>query len=313
MKIVFMGTPDFALACLKALADSRHEVIAVVTQPDRPFGRGKKLGSPPVKDFAIRRGIPVLQPEKIKAADSVALLAALPADIFVVAAYGQILPQNLLDLPRFGAINVHASLLPKYRGASPIQQAIADDETTTGITIMQMDAGMDTGDMILKRAVPIDSHDTGGILHDKLCEAAPIALLDALGLIENGEARREAQNHTLATYAPLITKQMAHLDWRKSSRDIANLIRAYNPFPGAFVRYGDGQIKIWRGEIAGKSGGTPGEIVRVCPKEGIFVAAGDGIVRLTELTPTSGRKMTAADFVRGHKIETGTFFDLPRT
>ncbi|MCL2376599.1 MAG: methionyl-tRNA formyltransferase [Defluviitaleaceae bacterium] len=307
MKIVFMGTPDFALACLKALDESPHDIVAVVTQPDRPASRGMKLMQPPVKDYALQKDIPVLQPEKIKTTDSMIQLAALGADIFVVAAYGQILSQKLLDMPKFGAINVHASLLPKYRGASPIQQAIADGETVTGITIMQMDKGMDTGDLILKHTVPIDNNDTGGILHDKLCKTAPAALLEALRLIEDGKAVREPQSNALATHATLITKQMAHLDWHKSPVDIVNLIRAYNPFPGAFARLGDVQIKIWQAKVAEDSGGAPGEIIRVCQKEGIFVAAVGGAVNITELTPSGGKKMRAEVFIRGRTITVGTF------
>jgi len=311
MKIVFMGTPDFALACLKPLIESHHDVIAVVTQPDRPASRGMKLAQSPVKEYAAQMGIPVLQPEKIKAVDSMAQLEALSADIFVVAAYGQILSQKLLDIPKFGAINVHASLLPKYRGASPIQQAIADGEAVTGIAIMQMDKGMDTGDMILKHTVPIDTYDTGGTLHDKLCEAAPATLLEALQLIESDKAIREPQDHVLATYAPLITKQMAHLDWRKSPADIVNLIRAFNPFPGAFAKLGENQIKIWQAEVASQINHDNlakfGEILHFCPREGIIVAAFCGAVKITELTPQGGKKMSAEVFVRGRSIEVGTF------
>ena len=308
MRIVFMGTPDFALACLKPLVGATvpgrplFNVVAVITQPDRPGGRGKRLQSPPVKDFALEMGISVLQPEKIKSADSIAVLEQLSADIFVVAAYGQILSQKILDIPKYGAINVHASLLPKYRGASPIQQAIADGETVTGITIQQMDKGMDTGDMILRREIAIGAQDTGGTLHDKLCDLAPQALLEALQLIASGKVQREPQNDALATYAPLITKQMAHIDWHRTPKDIVNLIRAYNPFPGAFVRLGDSQIKVWRAEVADGTG-APGEIIQACPKDGIIVAADGGAVRIIELTPQGGKKMAAADFVRGHKVK----------
>ena len=319
MRIIFMGTPEYALACLKGLVEAacsrpQMQVAAVITQPDRPGGRGKKLQASPVKTYAEQMGIPVLQPEKIRSTDSIAALKALSADIFVVAAYGQILTQKILDLPKFGAINVHASLLPKYRGASPIQQAIADGETTTGITIMQMDKGIDTGDMLLKREIAIDPFDIGGTLHNKLCEIAPEALLEALSLIENGNAFPIAQDDGLATYAPLITKQMAQIDWHKSPTDIVNLIRAYNPFPGAFARLGDKQIKIWQAEADSSWGiqGQPrndgyvaGKILHACPKDGITAAAAGGAVRITELTPPNGKKVSAADFVKGHKIEIG--------
>jgi len=321
IRIVFMGTPDFARVCLESLVGQAttgrpYDVAAVFTQPDRPANRGKRLQASPVKEYALQMGIPVLQPEKIKTADGIAMLQQLNADIFVVAAYGQILSQKILDIPKYGAINVHASLLPKYRGASPIQQAIADGETTTGITIQQMDRGVDTGDMILKREVAIGPTDTGGTLHDKLCEIAPEALLAALQLIESGQARPVPQDHALATHAPLITKQMARIDWSKLAADIANLIRAYNPFPGAFAELDGRQIKIWRAEVvdpALTAGGIEpplrspaGQIVHVCPKEGIFVAAADATIRIIELTPPNAKKMAAADFVRGHKIEVGT-------
>jgi len=304
MRVVFMGTPDFAAKCLQALTESHHEVIAVVTQPDRPSGRGKKLVLSPVKEYALKMGLTVLQPEKIRSADNLP-----PADIFVVAAYGKILPQRLLGMPKYGAINVHASLLPKYRGASPIQQAIANGDTVTGITIQQMDAGIDTGDMLLKREVPIDPNDTGGTLHDKLCIAAREALTEALDLIESGTARPISQDDALATYAPLITKEMAHIDWRKSTVEIVNMIRAYNPFPGAFTRYGEEQIKVWKGEVVETcSVDMPGKILKACPKDGIYVAANEGVVRLAELTPPNGKRMTAADFVKGYRIEAGGGF-----
>ena len=308
MRIVFMGTPEFARVCLEALVGRGLAPAAVITQPDRPGGRGKKLQSPPVKDYALQVGLPVLQPERIKGPEGMAALAALEADIFVVAAYGQILSQKILDMPKFGAINVHASLLPKYRGASPIQRAIAEGETVTGITIMQMDKGMDTGDMLLKREVAIEAHDTGGTLHDKLCEVAPAVLLEALDLIKSGKAVPVPQDDGLSSYAPLITKQMAQINWHKSPTDIVNLIRAYNPFPGAFARLGDdNQIKVWKAEsVNTETGpGMPGQIMLACPKDGIVVAAAGGAVRIVELTPPGGKKMAAADFVRGHKIEAG--------
>lgn len=315
MRVVFMGTPKFAEICLEGLmgaAVAGHinaEIVAVVTQPDRPGGRGKRLQASPVKQYAEMMNIPILQPEKIKAPENIAQLQALEADIFIVAAYGQILSQKILDMPACGAINVHASLLPKYRGASPIQQAIADGETTTGITIIQMDKGMDTGDMILKREIAIDPDDTGGSLHDKLAVLGPQVLLDALRLISDGKAVREPQNNNLATHAPLITKQMAHIDWNKSSVAIVNMIRAYNPFPGAFTKLGDSQIKIWQAAIADSkqpkevspTPNIPGTILQACPKDGIIVATADGAIRIIELTPPNAKKMYAADYVRGYK------------
>jgi len=275
MKIVFMGTPEFAMKCLAGLDD--RNVVAVFTQPDRPSGRGKRMQAPPAKIYAQQMGLPVFQPEKIKSAQGLAMLGSLDADIFVVAAYGQLLSQKILDMPKYGAINVHASLLPKYRGASPIQQAIAHGDTTTGITIMQMDKGMDTGDMLLKREIAIDVDDTGGTLHDKLADIAPFALIDALDLIAAGKVTPEPQDDTLATHAPLITKQMAQIDWGEPPKDIVNMIRAYNPFPGAHTQLDGMQVKVWDAEII------------------------DGKVHITYLTPPGGKKMSMADYLRGKK------------
>jgi len=318
MRIVFMGTPEFAQICLEGLvgasvfAHPHIQIVAAITQPDRPGGRGKRLQSPPVKQYAEMMLIPVLQPEKIKSAESLAMLEQLNADIFVVAAYGQLLSQKILDMPKYGAINVHASLLPKYRGASPIQQAIVDGETTTGITIMQMDKGMDTGDMILKREIAIDNNDTGGTLHDKLCDIAPQTLLYALDLIASGKAQPKRQDDAQASYAPLISKQMAQIDWSKSAADIVNMVRAYNPFPGAYTQLGENQVKVWRTASCDRRSEldlqplAPGAIIQACPKDGIIVAAGDGAIRITELTPPNGKKMSAADYVRGYKINQTT-------
>jgi len=293
-----MGTPDFAAVCLNALITSRHSIAAVLTQPDRPKGRGKKSAQPPVKTAALLHDIPILQPEKIK--DAAAVLAEISADIFVVAAYGQFLPQSLLNMPKHGAINVHASLLPKYRGASPIQQAIANGDATTGITIMQMDKGMDTGDMLLTRCVAIDKTDTGGSLHDKLCAIAPEALLAALDGIESGRISPMPQNNAEATYAPLITKDMARVNWNMPPDKIVNHIRAYNPLPAAQSRLFGHDVKIWLAEEASGPKGNPGDILVACPKDGVIVAATGGAVRIKELTPTGGKKMSAPDFVRGY-------------
>jgi len=318
LKVVFMGTPEFARVCLDALVGATMliKVATVITQPDRPSGRGKKLQSSPVKNCAMQHGLPVFQPEKIKSKDSIAILESLGADIFVVAAYGQLLSQKILSMPRFGAINVHASILPKYRGASPIQQAIVDGETSTGITIMQMDKGMDTGDILLKHIVDIDQEDTGGLLHDKLCQVAPIALLEAIDLIATDSIVPIKQDSELASYAPLITKQMAQIEWNKSPKDVVNQIRAYNPSPGAYTWLDDKQVKIWRAvtdETLDTNNRISGKIVGTCPKNGISVAANGGIVRIIELTPSGGKKMSASEFMRGHKIEIGTKLEYKQT
>jgi methionyl-tRNA formyltransferase len=310
MKIVFMGTPEFARVCLQALVEGPPEssskgefnVLAVVTQPDRPAGRGKKPQISPVKAFALEKGIEVLQPERANRGDFPEILAGLGADIFVVAAFGQILSQKVLDIPKFGAINVHASLLPKYRGAAPIQQAILEGETLTGITIMQMDAGMDTGDMLLKREIPIKPDDTGGSLHDKLCQIAPEALLTALRQIAKGSAAPQAQNHDEATYAPIITKEMARIDFNKPTRQIIDFIRAYNPHPGAYAEIGGKILKIWNtAQHSDEIAANPGDVIKTCPKEGIFIATKDGQLQILELTPPGGKKMPAPDYVKGLK------------
>ncbi|MCL2854731.1 MAG: methionyl-tRNA formyltransferase [Defluviitaleaceae bacterium] len=276
MKIVFMGTPVFAKVCLDALTKSdKHEVLAVITQPDRPAGRGKKLTPSPVKVFAEECGLPVYQPERVNRSDFPHVLAGFDADIFVVAAFGQILSQRVLDIPKFGCINVHASLLPKYRGAAPIQQAIFDGETETGITIMQMDAGMDTGDMLLKRTVSITNEDTGGSLHDKLCEIAPEALLAALDEIAEERSKPQKQDDSLATHAGMITKDMERLDLSRKPQDVVNHIRAYNPFPGTYTEIDGQKVKVWKAHVV------------------------DGQVEFLELTPPGGKKMPAADYFRG--------------
>ncbi|MCL2235240.1 MAG: methionyl-tRNA formyltransferase [Defluviitaleaceae bacterium] len=281
MKILFMGTPEFARVCLEALQESDHEIVAVFTQPDRPSGRGKKLTPPPVKVYAEERGIPVYQPEKINSPQWAITLADCHADIFVVAAYGQILSQRVLDIPKFGCVNVHASLLPKYRGAAPIQQAIFDGETLTGITIMQMDAGMDTGDMLLKREVEITQEDTGGNLHDKLCKIAPEALLTALDQIKTATIKSQKQDETQATYAGMITKEMERLDMSRPPQDVVNHIRAYNPFPGTYTEIDGKKVKIWNAKVA------------------------DGKVDFLELTPPGGKKMSAEAYFRGQQNKGG--------
>jgi len=295
MKIVFMGTPEFARVCLQALLDDGQDVVAVITQPDKPAGRGKKLQMSAVKAYALEQGLPVFQPERANRGDFPAQLESFDADIFVVAAFGQILSQRVLDIPRFGAINVHASLLPKYRGAAPIQQAILDGEATTGLTIMQMDAGMDTGDMLLKRELAIAAEDTGGSLHDKLCALAPEALLTALQEISTGKATAQKQDPAQASYAPMITKEMTKINFSKQSpQEIVNMVRGYNPFPGAVAEIGGKSLKIWRAALSN-------EEPRLCPKGGMFVQAKVGTVQILELTPPSGKKMSATDYIKGLK------------
>lgn len=305
MKVVYMGTPEFAVPCLKALID-KHEVMAVISQPDKPKGRGKKLLPTPVKEEALKHNIPVYQPEKIKDEAFIEQLSKIDADIFVVAAYGQILPEAILNMPRYGCINVHGSLLPKYRGAAPMQQAVIDGEEVTGITIMYMEKGLDTGDMLLKCEIPITPEDTYGSLHDKMSEAGAKLLLEALDKIEKGEITPEKQDDSKATYAHRIEKSMGHIDWSKSSKEIINLIRGLNPAPGAYTFYNEEMIKLWKAvEVNENYSGTPGEIADINPKKGFTVKTGDSAVLICEMQAKGGKKMSSSDYLRGHAMEKG--------
>ena len=304
MKAVFFGTPYFAVPSLEALA-RLHRVTAVVSQPDKPKGRGKKLAKTPVKAAAERLGIPVLQPVSARSGDFIESLAAQGADIFVVAAYGQILSEELLKLPPFGCINVHGSLLPKYRGAAPIAQAILDGEKKTGITIMYMEKRLDAGDMILKKETEISINDTFGTLHDRMAELGAEALCEALEKIENGTAVREPQDDSLSTYAGKITKEMGEVDFSKNTSDIINLIRAFDPVPGAYTYYEGNKIKVFSAEAADVPHGTAGDSGRIisADKRGIVVSSGDGALRIKELQTAGSKRMTAAAYLLGHKIE----------
>lgn len=309
MKIVFMGTPDFAVPTLEALVEE-HEVLAVISQPDKPKGRGKKLQPTPVKAAALEHGLTVYQPEKIKDPEFISVLSGIKADVFVVVAYGQILPQEVLDMPRYGCVNVHGSLLPKYRGAAPIQWSIINGEKVTGVTIMYMEKGLDTGDMLLKREIPIDPDDTYGTLHDKMAPIGAQALLDALVMLENGTAKPEKQNDELSSYVSVIKKAQGQLDWRNSAEALVNIIRGLNPVPGAFGFLNGEMLKIWRAEAVSGVSGTPGEVVAVDKKKGFTVAAGRDAVLVTEVQAKGGKKMSAADYMRGHEISVGEKFEL---
>jgi methionyl-tRNA formyltransferase len=305
MKAVFMGTPDFAVPPLKALIE-KHEVVAVISQPDKPKGRGKHLMPTPVKEVALENNIPVYQPEKIKAEDAVELVKSFNADVIVVVAYGQILPESILNAPKYGCINVHGSLLPKYRGAAPIQWAVIDGEPTSGVTIMYMEKGLDCGDMILKREIPIEPEDTYGTLYDKISELGADALIEALTLLENGTASPQKQDDSLSTYAVKIEKEMGLVDWSKTSTEIVNHIRGFNPMPGAFTNYGDEVFKLWMAEsVDGEYNGAVGEIADVT-KKGFVVKCGDGAVLVTIMQAKGGKRMATADYMRGHSIEKGT-------
>lgn len=305
MKVIYMGTPDFAVPALEAIA-KKHEVTAVISQPDRPKGRGKHLVPTPVKEAALKLGIPVYQPEKIKEPDAVKLICGIEADIIVVAAYGQILPNEILQKPRYGCINIHGSLLPKYRGAAPIQQAVIDGEKVSGVTIMYMAEGLDCGDMLLKSEVPIEPGDTYGTLYDKVSAAGAEAVLAAMQAIEDGTAKPEKQDDSKSTYAKKIKKEMGLIDWTASTENIINHIRGFNPMPGAFTHYAGEVIKIWSAKPAEQSySGDCGEIVDVNAKKGFTVKTGDGAILVLEMQAKGGKKMLSADYMRGHAVEKG--------
>lgn len=305
MKVVFMGTPDFAVPVLEALIKN-HQVIAVVSQPDKPKGRGKKLQPTPVKAVAEANNIPVYQPERIKDDEFVDFLEKIEADIYVVVAYGQLLSQRILDIPKYGCVNVHGSLLPKYRGAAPIQWSIIDGEEKTGVTIMYMVKKCDAGDMILKKEIKIEPEDTYETLHDKMAPVGAEALIESLDLIEKGEVKAEKQDDELSCYASMITRDMGIIDWSKSSNEIKNKVRGFNPVPAAYTNYGGDILKIFKADILeGYDNGEIGEILAVDKKKGFVVKTGDGAVMVTEIQAKGGKRMNCADYMRGHEIEVG--------
>ncbi|WIO74278.1 methionyl-tRNA formyltransferase [Porticoccaceae bacterium LTM1] len=299
LRVIFAGTPDFAAYHLKALLDDGdHDVVAVYTQPDRPKGRGKQLAASPVKELALEHGLPVYQPLSLKDADAQQQLADLNADIMVVVAYGLLLPKAVLDTPRLGCINVHASLLPRWRGAAPIQRAIEAGDAETGVTIMQMDVGLDTGDMLIKATTPIDQHDTAASLHDKLAELGRPALLTALEQLAEGEARPKKQDDALANYASKLSKEEALIDWQQPAVEIDRKVRAFNPFPVATTDVGDQRVRIWAAEPLADSG-TPGKVLRA-DSLGIVVGCGKGSLCITELQLPGKKRLTAAEVLRGN-------------
>ncbi len=305
MRVVFMGTPEFAVPSLENLL-IKHEVIAVITQPDKPKGRGKKIQFTPVKETALKHNLPVLQPLKIR--DIKEELQSYNADIFCVVAYGQLLPRDILDIPKLGCINVHGSLLPKYRGAAPINWAILNGETTTGITIMYLDQGMDSGDMILKREIPILPEDTSATVYESLSQIGGKALVEAVDLLGAGTAEKTQQDHQNATYAPMLTKELGLIDWNNSSQEIVNKIRGLNPWPCAYTYYNLNMLKIWKATpIAYTEPGAPGTVTEVT-KDKICVKTGDGAISIDELQLQGGKCLKVADFLRGNKIQAGEKF-----
>ena len=307
MRIVFMGTPDFAVGSLQALCESgKHEILAVVTQPDRPKGRGNKLLQTPVKEYALAQGLTVYQPQKVKTPEFVELLHELQPELIVVAAFGQFLSKEILKLPKYGCINVHASLLPKYRGAAPIQYAIIKGEKESGVTIMQMDIGMDTGAMLDKVVVPIAENTTMGELHDALREQGAALLLQVIDKIAAGTAAAEPQDDAQATYATLLDRSMEHIDWSKTAQEVLNLIRGFNPAPSTFTKLPNGKsLKIWGSKMTDKNSAAAAGTVIETGKHSFFVACGEGVLEITEVQPESKKRMPAQVFLNGRGVQEG--------
>ena len=304
MKIVFMGTPDFAARALEALIEAGHEITAVVTQPDKPKGRSSELIPSPVKVCACRHQIPVMQPKRIKTPEAVAELKQYEADVYVVAAFGQILSREILDIPPYGSLNIHASLLPKYRGSSPIQRVILDGEEKTGVTIMQMDEGIDTGDMLYKKEIPILPEDDFESLHDKLMYLGGEAIVEALELLTLGKLIPEKQDDALSCHAPMIDKSMGEIHFEMSAVQIDRLIRGMTPWPSAFTYYKGKQLKVWKAVPVEGTAGTPGEIIRV-EKDSITVACGEGALQIYALQLEGKKRMSTHDFLLGVKMTAG--------
>lgn len=302
MRVIFAGTPEFSAHHLKILIDSQHDIVGVYTQPDRKAGRGKKLLASPVKLLSEEHKLPLFQPLSLKNIEAQQQLSDLDADIMVVVAYGLILPQAVLDLPRYGCVNVHASLLPRWRGAAPIQRAIAAGDQITGITIMQMDVGLDTGDMLLKTECMIEPFDTGGELHDKLMHQGGPALLEALSQIEQQTTKPESQDDSLACYASKLTKEEAAIDWSLSALTLHNMIRAFNPFPMAYFFQGDERIRVWQAAVSdttNQNGEPPGTILSA-DNQGVHVACGDGVLMLKQLQLPGKKCLPVADILNGN-------------
>ena len=299
LKVIFMGTPEFAVPCLEKLKNFA-EVILVVTQPDKPKGRGHKLQASPVKIFAEKNSIPIFQPQKIKSPDAVAELKKFPADLIVVVAFGQILSQEILDFPKFGSINVHASLLPKYRGAAPIEWCLINGEKITGVTTMQMDAGLDTGDMLLKSEVEIGEEMILPELREKLQEVGAEILIETLEKLQRGELKPVKQDDSLSNYASMIKKDTGKIDWKKSAREINNLVRGL--YGGAFAFLNGEKFKIWRTKISAENLNLQVGEIKIVGKN-FFVGTGEGVLEIVEIQAPNAKKMFASDFLRGHKID----------
>lgn len=308
MRVIFMGTPDFAVGALESIVDAGHEVVLVVTQEDKPKGRGKEIQFTPVKEAALKYNIEVYQPHRVKHEEAVAKLRTYEADVFVVAAYGQILSREILDMPKYGCVNIHASLLPKYRGAAPIQWSIIDGEKVTGVTTMMMAEGLDTGDMLEKTEVEITAEETGGSLHDKLMDAGAKLILSTLEKLEAGTATRTVQDDSLSCYAKMLDKKLGDIDFTKSAEEIERLIRGLNPWPSAYTKYKGKTLKIWKAEVVEKEyDGQYGQIIDMT-KKAVIVKTGKGALAITELQPEGKKRMTTEAYLCGAGFEAGAVF-----
>lgn len=311
MRIIFAGTPEFAAAALGALYAAGFEIPLVLTQPDRPAGRGMQLQASAVKQFAIAHKLPIAQPVSLRldgkypgiAREAHDLLNATPHEAMVVAAYGLILPRWVLDTPKYGCINIHASLLPRWRGAAPIHRAIEAGDTETGVTIMQMEEGLDTGPMLAVRRIPIASNDTTGSLHDKLAELGAVMIVDALRELEHGASRAIPQPEAGANYAAKITKDEAALNFSESAEKLARKVRAFNPFPGALAQFNGVPIKVWQAEVLPDTDAKPGQVLAANAHDGVIVACSNGALRLTELQKPGGKRLPAAEFLKGFPLQ----------
>ncbi|MCH5250286.1 MAG: methionyl-tRNA formyltransferase [Lachnospiraceae bacterium] len=308
MKIIYMGTPEFAVGALEALIDAGHQIVLVVTQPDKPKGRGKEMQFTPVKECALRNDIPVFQPVKIKTPEAVEKLREYEADIFVVAAFGQILSEEILNMPKYGCVNIHASLLPKYRGAGPIQWVILNGEKVTGITIMQMDKGIDNGDILLQSTVEIDEKDTGDSLHDKLAEEGAKLIVEAISKIEKGEIVPVKQNDEESCYAKMLQKSMGEVDWNKSAVEIERMVRGLNSWPGTYTHYNGKTLKIWASEVSDKENGLPDAVlgtVTSVEKDAFYVRTGENDLRITQVQLEGKKRLPVKEFLLGVKLKAG--------
>lgn len=308
MDIVFMGTPEFAVPCLQRLIDDGHNVKGVFSQPDKPKGRGHKMQFPPVKECAVNAGIPVYQPVKMRDGEAMAILNELKPELIIVVAYGKILPKEILEFPKYGCINMHASVLPRYRGAAPIQWCVINGEKISGVTAMQMDVGLDTGDMLLTKTVEISENETAGELHDKLSALGAEVMAETIELLLTGSLNPKKQDDELSNYAPMLSKELCPIDWNETAAAVHNKVRGLSPWPVAITRCGERNFKIHKTLISDVRGGRPGEVIEAGKR--LVVSCGDSTAVEVVVLQTEGKKaMNASDFLRGNPIEVGTIFE----